>query len=151
MDYLSDIIAVLAIICAIKCSSTTDRVTKNVGNKALKKDYFDLVFKEFMINTFPITIMDKICWKDGNICEDIYDVEDIIMNFIKQINPYRYLDYNFYQDVYVDLYNLEDYIMELIQIKESDVPSTETYNEIRRKIDLLGEKLYTTLINQFEC
>lgn len=78
---LTDILAFFAIVISIRTAKKTNKISKEITNKTFRKEYFDLIFKDFMLETFPITIMEKIAWKDNTVSEEVYDVEAIIMKF----------------------------------------------------------------------
>jgi len=150
IDYLAEILAGFAILISIYTAGRTDRISKEITNKSFRKEYFDAVFRDFMLETFPIIIIEKIKWKDNTVNKEIYDVEKIIMDFLKKINAYRYIDLLFFQEVYKYITLLDEYIIELIGIRESAHPSQEEYEDIRFKIDKLAEHLYKELRKQYE-
>lgn len=147
---LTDILAFFAIVISIITAKKTNKISKEITNKTFRKEYFDLIFKEFMLETFPVTIMEKLAWKDNTVSKEVYDVEAIIMNFLKKANAYRYIDLDFFQEIYQYLSLLDEYIIDLICIRESSIPSQEEYENIRFNIDELADKLYSSLKHQYE-
>ena len=147
----SDILSIIAIIFSICTAKQTDKLSKEITNKTLKKDYFDEIFKDFMLKTFPVEIMEKIKWKETSVSNEVYEVEPIIMGFLKKANAYRYLDLSFFQELYQKLSLLDECIFELIDMRENEKLTQQNYEIVRTKIDNLAEELYQLLKEQYEC
>ena len=115
--FLGDIIAFIAIIVSIYSVIKSSSVSKLIANKTLHKAYFDNIFFEFMLKTFPQEIMGRIELEQSNVDEACEDIEAILMDFLKSAKVYKYIDTDFYSNLYVKIQKLEEEIFRVFGIK----------------------------------
>ena len=150
-DNHSDIIALMAILISFFSAWRANEISKNIANKSFQKDYFDEVFREFMLEKFPVDIMEKLEWQGDCVTEEIYQIEGILLQFLKKIQAYKYINQDFFLTVYEKTSIIEDCVYELGNLKESKELTQEKYEEIRYRIDSIAYELYSALMDVYVC
>lgn len=148
---ISNVIAILAILCSLYCLQRTNTVSKQIANKSLQQDIFKSIFFDFMITTLPERILLPLEMKSGMIHVSAEDVETVIMDILKRAKPYRYFNEQFYQEFYVAMSDLEEYIFVLIREQVSGSLTDSLYEKISCKIDVLCERVYSIMKKEFMC
>lgn len=141
---LSDVLSLLAIGVSIYAVVNTNSVSKHIANKTLQKEYFDKIFFDFMLKTFPQEIMEKIeIETDSDVACD--EIEKNIVTFLKEAKVYKYINQDFYSNLYAEISKLEDLIFTFFNEKAEQNMSRARYDELLYQIDSNANELYVLL------
>lgn len=147
---LSDALSLLAIGVSIYAVVNTNSVSKHIANKTLQKEYFDKIFFDFMLKTFPQEIMEKIeIETDSDVACD--EIEKNIVTFLKEAKVYKYINQDFYSNLYAEISKLEDLIFTFFNEKAEQNMSRARYDELLYQIDSNANELYVLLKKEYEC
>lgn len=149
---VSDILSVIAIIISGYSLYKTNKVSKDIANKTLAKEFFEKFFFTFMVEDFPKKIIEPIEMRNGKIAVSGTDeIETVILETLKKVKPYKYFNADFYMDFYTVMGEVEEHIFQLIEFNSNARLTDEVYESIMTKIDKLSERLYDIMKQEYMC
>lgn len=155
---LTDALAGFAILVSILTFLYTNSLTKRITNKTLRKEYFDEIFLDFMLKTFPNKIMSGVetiyeALNDSSISvDDIVDeLDEEIISSLEKAKPYKYINESLYESFYALMSEVQDLIYKEFTLYETKKLSTEEYEQIIYALDNLGKQIYEIMKDEYMC
>lgn len=148
---LSDLLASVAIVISIITLWRTNKASREIANKELSKIYFDEIFLEFLLNTFPKKIMGCAELMDGKLKKEIHNVDKVIMDSIKCAKPYEYINHDFYIQFCTYMGKLEEHFYQLIELEEKTQLHDAQFEGIRNLLDELAKEIYDFMRQEYSC
>lgn len=126
----STVISCLALLISIITPYLNFLMNRRVNNISLESQHLQDIYVEFLTKKIPEAKRD-IIYKN-NYFQGSYPLQKVLVELLKALSFYKYIDNEFYTDAKIAIQKLEDYIVlyESEIFKNSEVPRIEIENNL---------------------
>lgn len=137
---ISVLVATFSLIVSIVAISSNKNLTKKINNINLNSHVFNFLFTKLILEELPEALDETF-----NTSLSVTTLlDDVCVNLNKKLKIYKYIDKEFYENIYNQLIQLDDLITEQKNRRAGfDIP-TET-----KKLEIKIENLYKDLMEKY--
>ncbi|MGL5965437.1 MAG: hypothetical protein ACRCZ9_00750 [Fusobacteriaceae bacterium] len=136
---MSDIIAILSLLGTIGIGIYTANLTNRINKISLNANFFNKLFLDILLEKLPEALDEAI----STNLKETDSLEDIMIDLNKKIVAYKYMDKDFYEKVYNQVVNIDEF---LVLDKNKNIKNTSAQNT---KLEEKVEKLYQIFMTKY--
>lgn len=134
------IISCIALIISFISPIYTYIKTKRINDITLKSQHLKEIYKDFLMDKIPVN-MNCITYKD-NCLNNTIELQKTLIELLKSLSFYKYIDKDFYTDIKIAIQTLEDYIVlnEGEIFETSEIPKEEIEKDLSDIYNIINQK-----------
>lgn len=137
-------VAIVLSIIAIIVSVIGIFQTKKVNTINLNSEHIKDIYKEFLTQKIPDSLR-YLNYNDNHELSGEQKLQNTLLEFLKAIRYFEYLDEEFYIDIKMKIQRLEDYIIGS-ELQNYDVPKDFFYKNVKEML----VDIYNAVSNKYE-
>ena len=137
-------VAIVLSIIAIIVSVIGLFQTKKVNTINLNSEHIKDIYKEFLTQKIPDSLR-YLNYNDNHELSGEQKLQNTLLEFLKSIRYFEYLDEEFYIDIKMKIQRLEDYIIGS-ELQNYDVSKDFFYKNVKEML----VDIYNTVSNKYE-
>lgn len=137
-------VAIVLSIIAIIVSVIGIFQTKKVNTINLNSEHIKDIYKEFLTQKIPDSLR-YLNYNDNHELSGEQKLQNTLLEFLKSIRYFEYLDEEFYIDIKMKIQRLEDYIIGS-ELQNYDVSKDFFYKNVKEML----VDIYNTVSNKYE-
>lgn len=128
---LSDIIAIISLVCTLGVGIYSFILTGKVNKMTLNANFFNKLFLDILLEQLPNALDEAI---ETNL-KQTDGLEDVMITLNKKIIAYKYLDKEFYNKIYNQVVEIDEFLVLYKNKKNKNIGVQNT--KLEEKIELL--------------